>query len=139
MSVPVNVIVRDGGFARDDWNSEFVPLDEFDGIGGVDVPGDTGRERLHAVMSAAAIRISFPDFADGRGFGLARALRNAGYAGRLRAKGAVIADQYLNARLSGFDEVEITDAQAARQDEAQWLARAARMKTNYQARLRGVS
>ena len=83
------------------------------------------------------IRIDFPSSADGRGFTLAAMLRRAGYKGRLRAKGHVLTDQYAMARRSGFDEVEIDDALAARQPEAQWLFRADWENHNYQARLRG--
>ena len=39
------------------------------------------------------------------------------------------------ARRSGFDEVEIDEALAARQPEAQWLARADWRAHDYQARL----
>ena len=53
------------------------------------------------------IRIDFPTFADGRGFTIAKALRRAGYRGRLRAHGHVLSDQYAMARRSGFDEVEM--------------------------------
>ena len=83
------------------------------------------------------IRVDFPSFADGRGFTIARRLRLMGFTGRLRAKGHVIADQYAMARRSGFDEVEIDDALAARQPEDQWLARANWKQHDYQARLRG--
>ena len=83
------------------------------------------------------IRINFPASADGRGFTLASLLRGVGFQGRLRAKGHILADQYAMARRSGFDEVEIDDDLAARQPEAQWLARANWQSHNYQARLRG--
>jgi len=83
------------------------------------------------------IRIDFPGPADGRGFTLAAILRRAGYKGRLRAKGHILADQYAMARRSGFDEVEIDDTLAERQPEDQWLARADWKAHNYQARLRG--
>jgi uncharacterized protein (DUF934 family) len=81
------------------------------------------------------IRIHFPSFADGRGFTLARQLRQMGYTGRLRAYGHVLADQYAMARRSGFDEVAIDDDLAARQPEDQWLARANWQAHDYQARL----
>jgi uncharacterized protein (DUF934 family) len=55
----------------------------------------------------------------------------------LRAKGHVLADQYAMARRSGFDEIEIDDALAARQPEEQWLYRADWQNHHYQARLRG--
>ncbi len=81
------------------------------------------------------IRIGFPSFADGRGFTLARRLRAAGFRGRLRATGHVLADQYAMARRSGFDEVEIDSALAARQPEGQWRARADWTAHDYQHRL----
>ena len=59
-----------------------------------------------------------------------------GYAGRLRASGHVLADQYAMARRCGFDEVEIDDDMAARQPEAQWRARADWQAHDYQSRLR---
>ena len=65
--------------------------------------------------------ISFPNFADGRGFTLARLLRLRGYTGALRAKGPIISDQYAMARRSGFDEIAISQAQAVRQPEHDWL------------------
>ncbi len=82
------------------------------------------------------IRVKFPDFADGRGFTIARVLRLMGFRGRLRACGHVIADQYAMARRAGFDEVEIDDELAARQPEGQWLRRADWRSRDYQARLR---
>jgi uncharacterized protein (DUF934 family) len=80
------------------------------------------------------IRVSFPAFSDGRGFTLARHLRGLGYAGRLRATGHIIADQYAMARRCGFDEVEIADDLAARQPEAQWLFRARWREQDYRSR-----
>ena len=82
------------------------------------------------------IRVKFPEFADGRGFTIARVLRLMGYSGRIRAGGHVIADQYAMARRAGFDEVEIDDELAARQPEEQWLRRANWQSLDYQARLR---
>ncbi|SEN91116.1 protein of unknown function [Pseudorhodobacter antarcticus] len=82
------------------------------------------------------IRIDFPSFADGRGFTLARRLRMMGFAGRLRARGHVLADQYAMARRVGFDEVEINDDLAARQPADQWLARADWQAHDHQSRLR---
>ncbi|HPD93991.1 MAG TPA: DUF934 domain-containing protein, partial [Pararhodobacter sp.] len=88
------------------------------------------------LAGVTAIRVAFPGFADGRGFTLAARLRRGGFAGRLRAAGHVIADQYAMARRAGFDEVEIDDSLAARQPEHQWLARADWQANDYRARLR---
>ena len=79
---------------------------------------------------------AFPSFADGRGFSLARHLRGRGYAGRLRATGPVISDQYTMARRSGFDEVEIPDDLAARQPAGEWKFRADWRDHDYRSRLK---
>jgi len=124
----VSVLVTDTGF------SPAEPLPQ----GALELGPDTAPETLsEQVAGVDAIRIDFPTFADGRGFTLARRLRALGYAGRLRAHGHVLADQYAMARRSGFDEVEISDDLAARQPQEQWLARADWRANDYQARLRG--
>lgn len=135
----MSVIVTDAGFAADDYDGTFTPLADvaLEVPDGVDVPSDAAPEAVRTVMQAGLIRIAFPSFSDGRGFTLAAMLRRAGYQGRLRAQGHVIADQYAMARRSGFDEVEIGDDLAARQPEDQWLARADWRAHDYQARLRG--
>lgn len=121
----MTVIVTDRGFAPDhaaDW---------------FEVAPDTPFEALLAgIDGVQAIRIRFASFGDGRGFTLAASLRRAGFTGRLRAAGHLIADQYAMARRAGFDEVEIDAALAARQPEAQWLARADWRGHDYRARLR---
>ena len=133
------VIVRDTGFAGEDWRGGFAPLADGVAMGaGVDIgPGDDVAVMSGRLADIAMIRVAFPKFADGRGFTLAQRLRAMGYGGRLRAAGHVLADQYAMARRSGFDEVEIDAALAARQPQAQWLARADWRAGDYQARLRG--
>ena len=131
----MSVIVTDTGFGPDDFDGTFVPLGE-DGAA-VDVPSDADPDAMAALADADAVRIAFPSFADGRGFTLAAILRRAGFTGRLRAHGHVLADQYAMARRSGFDEVEIDDDLAARQPQDQWLARADWRAHDYQSRLRG--
>jgi len=136
----MSVIVTDTGFAADDFACGFVGLDEVaanDCDYGIDVPSDTRPEALAGLNNAAMIRVAFPSSADGRGFTLATMLRRVGYTGRLRAKGHVLADQYAMARRSGFDEVEIDEALAARQPADQWQFRADWQNHHYQARLRG--
>lgn len=136
----MSIIVTDTGFAADDFTCGFVDLAEVaanDCDYGIDLASDTAPDALSKLVNACMIRIDFPSFADGRGFTLAAMLRSAGYKGRLRAKGHVLADQYAMARRAGFDEVEIDAALAARQPEDQWQARADWQNHNYQARLRG--
>lgn len=108
-------IVRDDGFGPDDLpHARRLDL-------GPDADVTALADSLDGI---ALVTIAFPSFADGRGFTLARRLRAQGYAGRLRAVGHVLADQYAMARRAGFDEVGISADLAARQGEDQWLARA---------------
>ncbi len=81
------------------------------------------------------IAIEFANYADGRGFGLASALRREGYKGRLRAKGHILADQYAMARRVGFDEVEVTEELFQRQGHEAWIERADWALNDYQSRL----
>ena len=98
-----------------------MPLDEFNGSGGVDLPNHANVMAIfETVRGADMIRIPFPSFADGRGFTLARRLRQLGYQGRLRAVGHVLSDQYPHARRCGFDEVEISYELAMRQPDEHW-------------------
>lgn len=133
-------LVTDAGFRAEDWTAGFTTPDQRPanepGLG-VDLASDADPAVLRDDLATIPmIRVDFPSFADGRGFTIARVLRLMGYAGRLRAKGHVIADQYAMARRSGFDEVEIDAALAQRQPEDQWLARADWTANDYQARLR---
>lgn len=124
----MTVIVTDSGFAPEDFSGDWL-----------DLTADADPALLgDKLENVAAIRIAFASFADGRGFTLAARLRRIGFAGRLRAQGHVIADQYAMARRAGFDEVEIDTALAARQPAAQWLARADWRGHDYRARFRNA-
>lgn len=140
----MTVIVRDNGFSPDTWASDgglFIDLEKFGQDVAeklpaktcLDVPNDVAADAVVGLFqNVAMIRIPFPSFADGRGFSLARQLRNAGFEGTLRAVGHVIADQYGFARSCGFDEVEIDEALAARQPQDQWMARLPDPALSYQ-------
>ena len=133
----MTIIVTDTGFSEDNWTMDFTPLGEAaNDVVALDVPADADPDQIP--LNSQVIRVDFPSFADGRGFTIARMLRLRGYAGRLRAKGHVLADQYAMARRSGFDEVEISQALAARQPEDQWQFRANWQSHDYQSRLRGA-
>lgn len=133
----MNVIVTDTGFGPDTWTGGFGSLNE-PGPRAVDIgPDQNPGDLAPALATLEMIRVDFPSFADGRGFGIARRLRRLGYRGRLRARGHVLADQYTMARRSGFDEVEINRELAARQPQDQWLARANWQAHDYQSLLRG--
>ncbi|QDC09387.1 DUF934 domain-containing protein [Oceanicola sp. D3] len=138
-----NVIVTDTGFAADDWAHPVTPLAELENTEAgapalaVDLaPGDDPAALQSRLDGIDLIRIAFPSFADGRGFTHAKALRRMGFAGRLRAAGHVISDQYAMARRCGFDEVEISPDLAARQPEAEWKFRADWQAHDYQSRMR---
>jgi phosphoadenosine phosphosulfate reductase len=65
-----------------------------------DIAADLGRFAL--------IALSFPKFADGRAFSTAALLREKhGFAGELRAVGAVLSDQIPYMRRMGFDTFEV--------------------------------
>ncbi len=66
-------------------------------------PGDDARQLLPSLDRIALIEVSFPSFRDGRGYSVARILREAGYRGELRAEGDVLVDQIPLMRRCGFD------------------------------------
>jgi len=87
----------------------------------IDINNDADPENLRdRLQHLHTIRIHFPASSDGRGFSLARQLRQMGYTGRLRAFGPLISDQFRYALECGFDEVEIDDDLAQRQPETHW-------------------
>lgn len=66
-------------------------------------PGDDVRFLLPMLDRLALIEVTFPAFGDGRGYSSARVLREAGYAGELRASGDVLVDQAAFLIRCGFD------------------------------------
>ena len=66
-------------------------------------PGDEARDLLPHLERLRLIEINFPVYGDGRGYTAARVLREAGYAGELRAVGDVLVDQLAFMRRCGFD------------------------------------
>jgi uncharacterized protein (DUF934 family) len=100
---------------------------------GVFVQNDVQADALEPYFGQLAlIVIAFPSGTDGRGFSLARQLRQRGFKGILRASGPLFSDQFPQALACGFHEVEIPDANAARQPVEQWLAAANRISLAYQ-------
>lgn len=119
-----------------------VPLAELDAVRavggnrliGIEVANTTKPGTVLPVPDhVALIAIVFPSFSDGRGFSLAKCLRNAGFTGILRAVGPLIADQFGYALACGFDEVDIPAELAARQPVEIWLAAAQAYRLTYQA------
>ena len=66
-------------------------------------PGDDARELIPHLERLDLVEVNFPSFGDGRGYSSARILREAGYAGELRAVGDVLVDQLAYLRRCGFD------------------------------------
>jgi len=138
----MTIIVTDTGFSADDWPHGFTAPEGLDGAAmarqvALDLPGDADPEPLAPHLARIGlIRIRFAGFSDGRAFTLAQRLRRMGFAGRLRAAGHVLADQYAMARRCGFDEVEISDDMARRQPEGDWIFRSDWRQHDYRARLR---
>ena len=118
-------LVRDDGFHADD------------GADPVVLAPDTDPATLGEYLGHELVAVDFPSMTDGRGFTLARLLRERGYQGRVRAVGGLIADQYAMARRVGFDEVRISAALAARQPQDQWLYRADWQDWDHRSRLAG--
>ncbi|MCI5075616.1 DUF934 domain-containing protein [Oricola sp.] len=146
----MSIIVTDAGFSKDELADRRLTLtiealreadrNDLPGEFALSLANDADPDEIAPFFAwIRLIVIPFPSFADGRGFSLARRLRQLGYTGQLRAAGHVIADQYAHARRVGFDEVEIDADLAARQPESQWRARAAWRDHDYQKRLRAVA
>jgi len=82
-------------------------------------PGDDARDLLPYLDRIKLVEVNFPKYGDGRGYSSARILREAGYAGELRAVGDVLIDQLAAMRRCGFDAfapehpLDETDAKAA--------------------------
>lgn len=132
-------LINDTGFVDEDWTEGFCASGAANDCRALDLGSDAQPEDVDLTAGLEMIRIDFPSSADGRGFTIARGLRLRGFAGRLRAHGHVLADQYAMARRAGFDEVEVNDEIAARQPADQWLFRADWRTGDYQARLRGLN
>lgn len=66
-------------------------------------PGEDARLLIPHLDRLALVEVAFPKFRDGRGYSAARILREAGYAGELRAQGDVLVDQLREMRRCGFD------------------------------------
>ena len=95
-------------FRGDEPNEEpAVTLESFDGQSNASAvriePGEDARELLPFLDRLALVEVNFPAYTDGRGYSAARILREAGYAGELRAVGDVLVDQIAYMRRCGFD------------------------------------
>lgn len=98
---------------------------------GVEVPGTTPAADLAADLGRlAVIAVRFPIFRDGRGFSLARDLRERhGYTGEIRAVGHTLPDQYQFLIRCGFSTVEPPEGK----DPALWADAYRAITVTYQA------
>lgn len=124
------IVVTDDGFAS--YQDRVSDGGANAGVGLYHLEADAAPEdTIEAIFAAEEVHIPFASSADGRGFSLARRLRDFGYQGRVFAIGALVCDQYRHARQSGFDGVLLTAAQAQKMPEPFWLEQARRVPLTY--------
>lgn len=90
------------------WEAHKSDLINFEGRVGVQLGGDAEPDVVaDDLQHLAVIAINFPVFKDGRGYSLARILRERhGFKGELRATGDVLRDQMFYMQRCGFDAFE---------------------------------
>jgi uncharacterized protein (DUF934 family) len=82
------------------------------------------------LAGAARVEVNFPKFGDGRGFSIARLLRERyGYKGELRAVGQITRDHLFFLESVGFDAFELREGE----DAAEALAAFDDFSESYQA------
>ncbi len=75
-------------------------------------PGDDPAAVAARLEGAARVEVNFPKFGDGRGYSIARLLRERyGYKGELRAVGQVARDLLYYMEQSGFDAFLLRDGE----------------------------
>ena len=89
-------------------------------------------EQLDELLNQPVVRWAIDSFADGRALSLTRQLRLRGYQGSVALVGDIVPDQLPMAVAAGIDVIEISEAHAARCDEAQWRAQASVSRFGYQ-------
>lgn len=73
-------------------------------------PEDSCAALLPHLERVTGIAVFFPVFSDGRGFSIARELRESGFSGELRARGHILPDQVHFLRRCGFNAFQPDDA-----------------------------
>lgn len=155
-------LVAEGRFVADDWTYAESPVAgahrlivPAQALLGAPRPFVIGPDELGALIDQEAdvrelvalfdavclFAIRFDATGDGRGFSLAAQLRRHGFRGALRARGPLIADQYVHLRGAGFDAVEIDEERATRHPESEWLRAWGQFANRYQTtagRLRSI-
>ena len=93
-------------------------------------PSDDPAAFADRLAGVARVEVVFPKFGDGRGFSIARLLRERyGYQGELRAVGHVVRDHLHYMESCGFDAYQLKDGE----DAAQALAGFDDFSESYQA------
>jgi uncharacterized protein (DUF934 family) len=151
MAPPDTIILRAGEVVADGWvslddaapppcgdvvvSAERLTLDEgalggHMGRIGVCLPSSADLTAIARFLPGLAlVVVDFPSFRDGRGFSLARALRERhGFAGEIRARGHILPDQYLFLARCGVDTVVLP----AGTDLAPWRAALRQFQVAYQ-------
>ena len=134
---PNNVLIKDG-HAESAADYESLPtLEEFLASNkgeALHLSNDVDLTKIELQLpNLKTISVDFPSFADGRGFSIARELRQKyGYEGLLIAAGPLIPDQYVFALQCGFDAVKVDEATYARQSESDWFEAMDAFKLTYQ-------
>jgi uncharacterized protein (DUF934 family) len=96
---------------------------------GVDLPNDADPAMLAPFLDRLALVVlHWPKHRDGRAFTQARALRERGFGGDIRATGHLLPDQYAFLLRCGVTSIEVPDDA----DPAPWQASLARIPVAYQ-------
>ena len=93
-------------------------------------PADDPAKVAGELATASRVEVNFPKFGDGRGFSIARLLRERhGYKGELRAVGQLTRDHLFFLESVGFDAFELREGE----DAAEALAAVDDFSESYQA------
>ena len=138
------VVVDARGFSENDWHSRerFISntiksLDAKSLVQGVLMltPDQAAEDIMPLPTQINAIEILFPSSHDGRGFSLARRLRQLGYQGVLRSSGNIYVDQMRHHLQCGIDAILLSEDQSKKMPEKHWLEASKTVSRNYQRHL----
>ena len=117
-------VIRNARSRKDNLSAavEVEALSTNESIDALRLPNDVDLSTIvPALDRVKTILIDFPAFTDGRGFSVARLLRERhGFTGLLVADGDIIPDQYAFAMQCGFDAIRVDEERLARQPESDW-------------------
>ena len=111
-------IIMHGRIAALPEHEQVVPLAQWRGEPGVLLgPGDDPQAIAEHLHEISVVAVEFPQFTDGRGYSIARLLRERyGFEGEIRAVGEVLRDNLFYLSRCGFDSFVLSDQ--TRLDEA---------------------